>query len=186
MTFFITIGDFVWGVAGRGRASRAGTGASTVPALVACLLCGTPHIECKWISHVCIHVWLCALRWKGCHRDCIIADAGAEGCYVRRLSGPAAVAVPSRWRLSVTICARMFYDTFVFNFGFYPLWWCIYHHLCLYFYQKDFMVMYSCIFTYECVFYYVHGQRWPSEQVKSNHPKYLTRSQKSRGDWVLR
>ena len=37
----------------------------------------------------------------------------------------------------------------------------------IFFYQKDFMVMYSCIFTYECVFYYVLGQRWPNKQVKS-------------------
>ena len=44
----------------------------------------------------------------------------------------AAVAVLSRWWLSITICARMFYDTFVFNFGFYCLWWCIYYHWCLY------------------------------------------------------
>ena len=119
------------------------------------------------LAHVCVHVWLCALRRKGCRRDCIIAVAVAEGCYVRRFSGPAAVAMLSRWRLSVTICARMFYDTFVFNFGFYPLWWCMYHHWCLYFHQKDFMVMYSCTFTYECVFYYVLGQRWPHKQVKS-------------------
>ena len=68
---------------------------------------------------------------------------------------------------SVAICARMFYDTFVFNFGFYLLWWCLYYQWCLYFYEKDFMVMYSCIFTYECVFYYVLGQRWPNKQVKS-------------------
>ena len=61
----------------------------------------------------------------------------------------------------------MFYDTFVFNFGFYLLWWCIYYQWCLYFYQKDFMVMYSCIFKYECIFYYVLGQRWPNKQVKS-------------------
>ena len=79
------------------------------------------------------------------------------------------------WRLSVAICARMFYDTFVFNFGFYLLWWCIYYQWCLYFYQKDFMVMYSCIFTYECVFYYVLGQRWPNKRsekyyVSGNRP----------------
>ena len=126
------------------------------------------------LARVRVNVWLCALRRKGCRRDCITAVAGAEGCYVRRLSGPAAVAVLSRWRLSVTICARMFYDTFVFNFGFYPLWWCIYYHWCLYFYQKDFTVMYSCIFTYECVFYYVPGQRWPNKQVKSINLKVNT------------
>ena len=33
---------------GPGRASRAGTDSSSVPALVPCLLCGTPHIVCKW------------------------------------------------------------------------------------------------------------------------------------------
>ena len=47
--------------------------------------------------------------------------AGAGSCHVRRLSGPAAVAVLSRCRLSVTISALMFYDTFVSNFGFYCL-----------------------------------------------------------------
>ena len=35
-------------MAGRGRALRAETDAYTVPALVACLLCGAPHIVCKW------------------------------------------------------------------------------------------------------------------------------------------
>ena len=123
------------------------------------------YLYASELAHVCVHAWLCALRRKGCGRDCIIAIAGAEGCYVRRLSGPAVVAVLSRRRLSVTICARMFYDAFVFNFGFYPLWWCIYYHC--FFYQKDFMVMYRWIFTYECVFYYVLGQRLPNKQAKS-------------------
>ena len=125
------------------------------------------------LAHVRANIWLCALRRKGCRRDCIIAVAGAEGLSslrhqaIIRLSGPAAVAVLSRWRLSVAICARMFYDTFVFNFGFYLLWWCIYYQWCLYFYQKYFMVMYSCFFTCEGVFHYVLGQRWPNKQVKS-------------------
>ena len=85
-----------------------------------------------------------------------------------------AVAVLSRWRLSVAICARMFYDTFVFNFGFYLLWWCIYYQWCLYFYQKDFMVMYSCIFTYECVFYYVLGQRWPNKRSEISNAENVS------------
>ena len=55
---------------------------------------------------------------KGLPRDCIIAVVGTEVCHVRRLSGPAAVAVLSRWRLSVKICARMFYDTFDLTLGF--------------------------------------------------------------------
>ena len=71
----------------------------------------------------------CTMRQKGCCQDCIIVVAGAEVCHVRRLSGPAAVVVLSWWRLSVP----MFYDTFVFNLGFYCLWWCIYYHWCLYF-----------------------------------------------------
>ena len=57
---------------------------------------------------------------------------------------------------------------FVFNFGFYCLWWCIYYHCFLYFWQYDFRFMYKCIFTYKCVFCYVLGQRWPNKQVKSN------------------
>ena len=52
------MGDFVWGVPSRGWASPAGLDASTVPVLVACLWCGTPHIVCRWRAHVCVHMFL--------------------------------------------------------------------------------------------------------------------------------
>ena len=49
-------------------------------------------------------------------------------------------------RLSVTICARMLYDTFVFNFWFYCLWWCIYYHWYLYFNQKEILCSCTVVF----------------------------------------
>ena len=40
------------------------------------------------------------------------------------------------------MCAHVLCSyTFVFNFGFYPLWWCIYYHWCLYFIRK---ILRSC------------------------------------------
>ena len=42
-----------------------GSGGPGVPALVACLLCGTLILYASELAHVCVHVWLCALRRKG-------------------------------------------------------------------------------------------------------------------------
>ena len=110
------------------------------------------YLYASELAHVCVHAWLCALRRKGCGRDCIIAIAGAEGChgggfplqYVR-----ACFMMHSFLTLGFIRCDDV-YITIVF-----------------YFYQKDFMVMYRWIFTYECVFYYVLGQRLPNKQAKS-------------------
>ena len=68
------------------------------------------------------------MRWtgKGLPPGGLITTRGAGGCQIQWLSGPAVVAVLSRWRLSVTICAQgiefvwpIFYDAFVFTFGFF-------------------------------------------------------------------
>ena len=92
-----------------------------------------PHIVCKWTCTRACKRMVMRTEAKGLplglrHRRC-----GCWGLLCSTVLGACCGGVLSRWRLSVTICADMFYDTFVFNFGFYPLWWCIYYHWCLYF-----------------------------------------------------
>ena len=154
-------------MAGRGRVSRAGTDASTVPALDACLLCGAPHIVCKWTcTRMCtrmvmrteakglppgLHHRRCGCRGRLCStalRAC--CGDGVVTVAAFRYNMVAHVLWHIRFCLWVLFLMMMYILPLVFIF----------------FYQKDFMVMYSCNFTYECVFYYVLGQRWPNKQLK--------------------
>ena len=177
------------------RGGRRGmTDASTVPALVACPRCDTPHIHgghdacayctCMQVNlhtRVCAYVYaynskiFCFIKWRNWHqiqaghiinpRNLDLFAHWDERAATRMASSPLGVlrvvifdSFPRllRWRYChgggfllqyvrevIRGVYLMFYTKFVFNFGFYNLWWCMYYHWCLYFQQKDVRFMYG-------------------------------------------
>ena len=125
---------------------RHGQGRIHQPSLPLSHVVWAPYMVCKWTCTRACKRMVMRTEAKGLppglhHRRCgcwgLVSSTALRAC-----CGGGAVTVAA---FRCNMCAHVLWHI-IFNFGLYLLWWCIYYQWCLYFYQKDFMVMYSCIF----------------------------------------